>query len=206
MPTIDTIYRYFYGIWRMITGKQDGISYLDISADGFWRSFYAIIVAFPPLLAGWVAYAAELANGQDETALRLSIVIKAAIIDITAWILPIFLLGLIVNQIGIAKRFAPYVIASNWATALLVWFFAPISLLQLFVEQSSQSPNQLLSLVSLIFMIAIIAMSYRVTQMALQKPASFAIPFYIAMFMLSFFITIALQELFHIGYDLSAVY
>ncbi|MFK4823707.1 hypothetical protein ACI0FM_02735 [Paenochrobactrum sp. BZR 588] len=202
MPTIDTIYRYFYGVWRMMTGKSDGLAYLDISADGFWRSFYAILVSLPPLLAGWVAYAAELTGGREETAMRFSIVIKAAIVDITAWILPIFLLGLVVSKIGIAKRFAPYVIASNWGTALLAWAFAPISLLQLVMQQRSQT----ISILSLVFMIAIIVMSYRLTRTALQKPTSFALPFYIAMFMVSFAITIMLQELFGINYDFNAGY
>ncbi|WP_374833565.1 hypothetical protein [Paenochrobactrum pullorum] len=202
MPTIDTIYRYFYGVWRMMTGKSDGLAYLDISADGFWRSFYAILVSLPPLLAGWVAYAAELTGGREETAMRFSIVIKAAIVDITAWILPIFLLGLVVSKIGIAKRFAPYVIASNWGTALLAWAFAPISLVQLVMQQRSQT----ISILSLVFMIAIIVMSYRLTRTALQKPTSFALPFYIAMFMVSFAITIMLQELFGINYDFNAGY
>lgn len=186
----------------MMTGKPDGFAYLDISADGFWRSFYAILVSLPPLLAGWVAYAAELTGGREETAMRLSIVIKAAIVDVTAWILPIFLLGLVVSKIGIAKRFAPYVIASNWGTALLAWAFAPISLWQLFMQERSDT----LTFVSLGFMIVIIAMSYRLTRVALQKPTGFALPFYIVMFMLSFFITLTLQELFRINYDFSAGY
>lgn len=186
----------------MMIGKQDGLAYLDISADDFWRSFYAIPISIPPLLAGWVAYAAEMTGGHEETAIRLSIVIKAAIVDMTAWILPIFLLGLIVSKIGITKRFAPYVIASNWATALLSWAFAPISLLQFVVQQRSPT----LSFISLIFMFAMIVMSYHVTRISLQKTASFALPFYIAMFMLSFFITISLQELFAINYDFNTSY
>lgn len=202
MPTIDTIYQYFYGVWRMMRGKSDGLDYLDISADGFWRSFYAIVAALPPLLAGWVAFAAELTGGREETALRMSIVIKAAIVDLTAWVLPIFLLGLVISKIGIAKRFAPYVIASNWGTALLAWVFAPISLLQFFVHERSEW----LSIISLIFMIAIIAMSYRLTRTALQKPTGFTAAFFIGMFMLSFLITIGLQELFGINYNINAGY
>ncbi|MGU3575908.1 hypothetical protein ACLBWZ_10260 [Brucellaceae bacterium C25G] len=197
MPTIDTIYRYFYGVWRMMTGKADGLDHLDISSDGFWRSFYAIYAALPPLLAGWVAFAAALTGGREEIGIRMSIVVKAAIVDVASWILPIFLLGLVASKLGIAKRFAPYVIASNWATAMLAWVFAPISLLQLLTQQRSEW----LSFISLVFMIAIIVMSYRVTRVALEKTAAFAIPFYIGMFMLSFFITIMLQGLFGINYD-----
>ena len=37
------------GAWRLMLGKADGLRLLDLSADGFWNSFFAIIVATPAL-------------------------------------------------------------------------------------------------------------------------------------------------------------
>ncbi|MER9338061.1 hypothetical protein NKJ06_29550, partial [Mesorhizobium sp. M0293] len=42
------------GAWRLMLGKTDGLRLLDLSADGFWNSFFAIVVAAPALLVGWV--------------------------------------------------------------------------------------------------------------------------------------------------------
>ena len=52
MPSTDDIYRQLTGVWQMMTGKPDGIRLLDLSADGFWNSFFAIVVAVPALIVG----------------------------------------------------------------------------------------------------------------------------------------------------------
>ena len=54
MPSVEDIQQYLTGAWRMMMGKPDGLRLLDISADGFWNSFFAIVVALPALIVGWV--------------------------------------------------------------------------------------------------------------------------------------------------------
>ena len=49
MPSGDDIQAYLAGAWRLMMGKPDGVRALDVSADGFWNSFFAILVAFPAL-------------------------------------------------------------------------------------------------------------------------------------------------------------
>ncbi|KXF78812.1 hypothetical protein ATN84_03335 [Paramesorhizobium deserti] len=196
MPTLDDIHRYLYGSWRMMRGRPDGLIHLDISAEGFWQSFYAMVVAIPPLFAGWVAYAADLARGDDEAALRLSIVIRTAMVDMISWVLPIVAIGLLARRIGISRRFAPYVIASNWGTALIAWLFVPATLLRLFFP----APQEIMALVSIILFGLSIVFSYRLTQVALQRPHTFALPFYVVLFIGSIFITLMLQHLLGIDY------
>ena len=36
MPSLDDIFRYFWGVWKMMLGRKEGLGYLDISAEGFW--------------------------------------------------------------------------------------------------------------------------------------------------------------------------
>ena len=57
---VDEIQRYLTGAWRMMMGKADGLRLLDLSADGFWNSFFAIVVALPALIVGWVGVANEI--------------------------------------------------------------------------------------------------------------------------------------------------
>lgn len=200
MPTLDDIHRYFHGVWRMMRGRPDGLALLDISAEGFWQSFYAMLVAVPPLLAGWVVYAADIARADDEAGLRLNIVLRSAMVDLISWVLPILVLGLLARRIGIARRFAPYVIASNWGTALIAWLFVPLTLVRLFLPIA---PEIVALLLIMLFGLSIV-FSYRLTQVALQRPHTFALPFYIVLFIGSILITVALQHLFGIGYPAGA--
>ncbi|KFJ57305.1 hypothetical protein DK64_3075 [Brucella neotomae 5K33] len=143
MPSLDDIFRYFRGAWKMMLGRKDGLNFLDISAEDFWASFYAIAVALPPLFASWVAYAANLTAGREEAGTRFLIVTRTAVVDIGAWLVPLVIIGLLAKRIGIAKRYATYVIAINWGNALLAWLFTPITLLQLFFPAASTWPRSL---------------------------------------------------------------
>jgi len=195
MPSLDDIFRYFTGIWKMMLGRKDGLAYLDISAEDFWTSFYAIIVALPPLLATWVAYAADLTAGSDEAGIRLAIVMRAAFVDVAAWVLPLAVIGMLARRIGISKRYATYVIATNWGSALLAWLFAPITLLQLFF------PGYLdvATLFAFVLFGISIILSYRLTFAVLQRPHAYVAPFFACVFFGSLFITVFLQQLFGIG-------
>ena len=48
MPSAENIQLYLTGAWRMMMGKADGLRLLDLSVDGFWNSFFAIVIALPP--------------------------------------------------------------------------------------------------------------------------------------------------------------
>jgi hypothetical protein len=195
LPRFEEIESYFAGSWRMMTGHRDGIDRLDISADGFWHSFHAITVALPPLLVSWVAYALDLSAGIEDQGLRVEIVISAGITDIAAWIVPIVLLALVARRLGLAKRFAVYVIASNWGGSLLTWIALPPTLIRL-VWPGARDLSLSLSLVVLA---AELVLSYRLAQVAWQRPHGFALPLFIALTASSLAVTVALESLFGIG-------
>ena len=50
------------GAWHLMLGKVDGLRLLDLSADGFWNSFFAIVVAVPAMIVGWVGTANAIAT------------------------------------------------------------------------------------------------------------------------------------------------
>ncbi|APX68886.1 MULTISPECIES: hypothetical protein [unclassified Brucella] len=197
MPSLDDIFRYFRGAWKMMLGRKDGLNFLDISAEDFWASFYAIAVALPPLFASWVAYAANLTAGREEAGTRFLIVTRTAVVDIGAWLVPLVIVGLLAKRIGIAKRYATYVIAINWGNALLAWLFTPITLLQLFFP----GRFDVATLFAFIMFGISIVLSYRLTFVALQRPHSYTAPFFACMFIGSLFLTALLQQLLGISFD-----
>lgn len=201
MPTLEDIQRFFIGTWRMMTGRADGISLLDISEDGFWNSFYAMIVAAPALLIGWVSLSNDLAGeigGLGDVGMsRFGIVARAAIVDGLSWVLPLVILAVVARKVGIAQRFPHYVVASNWGSALIAWLLLPASLLRLLLP-ASVDINALVGLAS--FGI-VMALSYRLTQSALQKPHTVVAPLFAAIVFVSVLITIMLQSFFGIAYS-----
>ena len=190
MPSFEEIQYYFSAVWRTMTGHPEALNNLNTDADGFWRSFYAMLIALPPMLIGWVEIAARLTDA-DETALRLINTVKLATIDMIVWLLPLLIIGFLSRSLGLERRFSTYVVATNWATALFAWIYAPLSFLNLLLPDLSP----VFAGIGFGLFLATLALSYRLTRAALQRPHSFAAPFFISVILGSIMLTIILQGL-----------
>ena len=190
MPSFEEIQYYFSAVWRTMTGHPEALNNLNTDADGFWRSFYAMLIALPPMLIGWVEIAARLTDA-DETALRLINTVKLATIDMIVWLLPLLIIGFLSRSLGLERRFSTYVVATNWATALFAWIYAPLSFLNLLLPDLSP----VFAGIGFGLFLATLALSYRLTRAALQRPHSFAAPFFISVILGSIMLSIILQGL-----------
>ncbi|MCO5063647.1 MAG: transporter [Rhizobiaceae bacterium] len=169
------------GATRMMFGKPDGLRRMDLSVDGFWDSFAAIPLAVPPLLVGWIASASDYLSTPGAHGTRFSVISANGIIEIAAWILPLVALGLVARRAGIADRFVPYVVATNWASVIIAWYMLPISLLRLFMPDS----DDLIAAVSLLVFLATMFFVWRLTNVAIGKGAAVATAVFTAMFVAS---------------------
>ena len=192
MPSAQEIQQYLTGAWRMMMGKADGLRLLDLSADGFWNSFFAIVIALPALIVGWVGVANELSQLSGDFGSKLSIVARLAVIDLAAWILPLVALAAASSRVGIADRFVPLVVASNWASAIIVWIMLPPSLLGLFSPAASEAGT----LVSLALFILTMVLSWRLTNVAIGKGSAVATAVFVGMFLVSIAVLFVLQSAF----------
>ena len=192
MPSSDYIQQSLSGAARLMAGRKDGVRLLDISADGFWTSFFAIVVALPAMTVGWVTLANEIAFQGDGIGSRLSIVLRLAAIDMLAWIVPLGLLALVARFAGIANRFVQFVVASNWGGAIYVWVMLPPSLVRLFWPDAGES----LTAVSLGLFVFTMVLSWRLTNAVLDKGPAFATGVFSAMFLASLVVLFTLQGVF----------
>ncbi len=112
-----------YGAWRLMLRDPDGLRWLNITVDGFWRSFIAAILLLPfALLLAQVPFPGEPGGMQRE----LPIVILFYFVE---WVgRAVLLLGLcaILDRTG---RFAAVVIAWNWVAIPEFGLFAGATLL-----------------------------------------------------------------------------
>ena len=191
MPSSDEIQQYLTGTWREMMGKPDGVRALDVSADGFWNSFFAIVVALPALIVGWVGIANEVGDLGGDFGGRLSVVIRLAVIDILAWVVPLLGLGLIARQAGFADRYVHFVVASNWASVLLVWLMLPLAILNIFAP----GPNPLNDAISLVVFLGALVLTWRLTNAVLAKGPAVATAVFVAVLFVSLFLILALQSL-----------
>lgn len=129
MPGQDAIQSALSATWRLMQGRADAVRSLDLSADGFWNSFFAIIVALPALFALWTGEAIDLAPGAGAFGERFGLVLRFAVIEAFAWVLPIVAVAWVLHRMGLRDRVAAFVIANNWGTALIIWAILPAILL-----------------------------------------------------------------------------
>jgi len=191
MPSADEIHQYLHGAWRMMLGKADGLKELDLSVDGFWNSFFAIAVALPALIVNWVTIAdsyGELAANFND---RFAIFIRLGIIDLAAWLLPLAGLAAIARTVRLADRYVHYVVASNWATAIVAWLMAPPAALLLFLPDETD----LAWFLSIAIFIASQIFVWRMTNVAIGRGAATASAVYGGMLAASIVILLVLQWL-----------
>jgi hypothetical protein len=179
----------------MMMGRPDGLKLLDISADGFWNSFMAIVVALPALIAGWVSIANAVLVDPVSFGGRLAIMLKLATVDIGSWVLPLVAFAAAARPAGIADRFAHYVISSNWGSALIAWMMLPPTLLRMVLPAASD----IASAISVALFVVSLVLTWRLTNSALGKGAGMATVVFGAMFVVSLLVLYALQAALGLG-------
>ncbi|MER8604599.1 transporter, partial [Mesorhizobium sp. M1233] len=124
MLSADETYASLAGAWRLMLGKADGFRLLDLSADGFWNSFFAIVVAAPALIVGWVGIANEIGDPNAFVG-RFSMLIRLATVDIGAWVLPLIGLALVAQRVAVRGRIGHYVVATKWDSPIIACLKQP---------------------------------------------------------------------------------
>lgn len=132
-PDLSEVLNNFSGAWALMMGRKDGMHRLDVSADGFYRSFSAILVAMPALILSWVEFEAGSRSDQTGNVSTAQAFVAHLVADLLAWMLPILILVLVAKRIGWGRKVSPLVVATNWGAALITWLFAPYLALVLLV-------------------------------------------------------------------------
>jgi hypothetical protein len=190
MLSADDIYQYLNGAWRLMRGKPDGVRLLDLSSDGFWNSFFAIVLAMPALILGWSGIASEFTSVEAGVS-TFSVVLRLAIVDMGAWVLPLVALAVAAPYAGVSDRFVHYVVASNWGSALIAWMMLPVALLRFIMP----SANDFLTLVSLFIFGLSMVFTWRLTNAVIAKGPAVGTTVFAGMFVVSLFVLFALQSL-----------
>jgi len=175
----------------MMMGHADGLRAMDLTVDGFWNSFFAIIVALPALTFSWLVAAGRLAAYDGNPGERMSLVVRFAVVDLGSWLLPLLALALLARRARIADRFVHYVVATNWASAVIIWIMLVPQIMRL-IWPNAEDP---ITLVALVLFLLTLFLLWRVTNIAIGKGPAMGTAVFSGMFAGSLVVLFTLQPL-----------
>lgn len=120
MITVEEIRRAVQGSWRLLLGDARGMTWFDLSLDGFWRSFFAMVLLLPVPIVQALARGRLALGGEVDpsTASGPAVMLVGLLSYVVAWIAFPMVLALLANPLGIGPRFVPYMVARNWTTLI----------------------------------------------------------------------------------------
>ena len=161
------------GAWDVMNGRVEGLRKLDITIDGFWRSFGAVALILPVAVIAMASERVALSNmGHEGAALTGGYMVLRFIAVIVDWLAFPAILALFARPMGIATHFVPYIVARNWAAVLIAGLFAVPHLF----HALGILPTGMLSFILLGLFALAVWFSYIIVRTALQVPPVLAVP------------------------------
>jgi hypothetical protein len=175
------VLRNLRGVWQIMQGRRAGLEAMDVSGEGVWRSFQAILVALPFLWATWIS---ALRGIEPHSALTpVSIMLRLVFVDAAAWLLPIALFALIARPAKLTRRAAHFIVTNNWSSVI----FTAATALAVPFDFLGPGFDSLAALVSAIIFVVSLAMYFRMLHVTLDAPLEVSIPVSAVMILASLF-------------------
>lgn len=119
MPPRREIEGSLYGAWRLVLRDPDSLRHFNISADGFWRSFFAAAIVAPLFAISSLLSLNALAGTAAAPAPVFS-PLALAFNFVVAWVGYVILMFPVTRLLNLESRYAAYVIVWNWTSVLQV--------------------------------------------------------------------------------------
>ncbi len=158
---------------KTMLGNIQGLSELDQTASGFWRSFIALLLALPFTLSAKYSEYDSVVNSADIEHLNVGVSwpITQEIASIFAYFLMLIVLYAMAKSTGLVARFPQTVIALNWGGLALTIISYPIVLLTIWMAET----NSFLPFVSIFLIFIFAAAMFNILRLTLEIPSRPAI-------------------------------
>lgn len=169
----EDVTRSLRGSWHLMTRGSEALQELDLTRDGFWRSFLAFALMLPASIAV-LAAVRLLAGLPNSTGLFTSPALAMAVIGaelLTVLAMPALLIALAPN-LAHAPRFTSFVIAWNWAGIVS----ASLMAVPAAVFAIGWSNPELAAMQSLAFGVIVLRLRYCVARATFGPDSGIAIP------------------------------
>ena len=190
----DEIVRSLTGAWYLFFDRPDAMRYFDLSVEGFWRSFRAILLLLPAYILSTLAERVmTLANtpvGSEQTAgaFFLDSVVGLGL----DWIALPILLALAARPLGIQRTYAAFIVARNWASVIALLPYGIIGLLVIIGVVDTGMANILM----LVVLMLVLRYNFLVARRAMDAGIGFAVGIVVLDLAVSLTIALSLDVVF----------
>jgi hypothetical protein len=194
MLTREEITRSLTAAWELFLDRPGAMRGFDVSVEGFWRSFAAVLLVVPSYALAVLAEAelsAEIdpaAPVQDGAAFLVQNVLGLGL----DWVALPLILALLARPLGIARHYPEFVVARNWGAVIAAVPFGVIGLLIVLGFLGGELANLLMFAA----LIIVLRYTYIIARRSLDVSLGFAIGIVILDFVVSLTLALALDAIF----------
>ncbi len=187
MPILRDVVAAMYGAWRLMRFDAGGMAWFDLSIPGFWRSFFAAVVAAPffAVLVGM-----HFAQGDRQIDPGWATLVLAVAYCLSWAAFPVAAV-LITRLLRLTDRYVALIVAYNWANVPQI----AVILLANLIDASGLLPGFLGAILPFAAMVFVLVYQWFVTRTALATTTATAIGVVIIQMMIDIFIELAADSL-----------
>jgi hypothetical protein len=165
MPGREEVLSALYGAYRLARLEPAGMTYFNLTVDGFWRSFFAAVLVAP----AYAILIGERVAGAPETVDLGALILTETTGYVLAWCaFPLIAVGL-TRLLGLSRNYVALIIALNWSAVLQTAVFLAVILL------GPLFPELLATLLMTLTTGAILGYQWYVIRTALQTTGGIAL-------------------------------
>lgn len=194
MLTREEVTRSLTAAWDLFLDRPGAMRGFDLSVEGFWRSFAAVILVVPSYALAVLAerhLSAEIdpaAPVQEGAAFLVHNAIGLGL----DWVALPLILALLAGPLGIARHYPEFVVARNWGAVIAAVPFGLIGLLTVLGLVGGELANLLM----LAALIIVLRYTFIIARRSLEVSLGFAIGIVVLDFVVSLTIALALDGVF----------
>ncbi len=161
------IRRGLLGALAILKGEADAMARFDLTVDGFFKSFTAIVLAAP----GYLVLVLLRLEREPVALAPLLFFLLETLGYVLGWLAFPVAAGVVLYLLRQGSRFVPLVVAANWAAVLQVAFLAAAHLVALALPLELAAPLTTVAVLSALFY------QWLVVKTALEAPGGIAVGF-----------------------------
>jgi hypothetical protein len=170
---LDYIRSNLAGAWQVMLGRPEGLRQLDISLDGFWRSFGAIVLILPFTMLTLLSLRQSAATAEEAPApFAGSDIALEGVALIVDWIAFPLVFALLARPLGLGANYVPFIITRNWASVIVAAIGGSVHALNIV----GLAPVALVQFLLLAVLVIALRFAYVIARVALDASFALALP------------------------------
>ena len=173
MLSLGTLRENLAGAWSVMRSRPEGLSRMDLSIEGFWRSFGAIILLIPFAILAQISQEMIVAAADDPLVAQSEGGIGAeAFALIVDWFAFPLVFALMARPLGVGARYVPFIVTRNWASVIIAAMVAVVHAAHIV----GLLPSTLAPYLLLVAVAVALRFSYVIARATLGVSAAMALP------------------------------